>query len=565
MSIYTILDTAKWALLTHQKSLQVTNHNIANMGTPGFSRQELILETATPLSSTPGQIGTGVRGARIRRVYDRFLESQIGKEFQSLGRWETREDALSQVSVILNEVPENGLNARMDEFWAAWQDLANNPSGQSERSNLKLKAQSLASMFNQCHSSLTELQDQMDKSVFDGLGTVNLLSGQIAGLNEKIAEIETGGEDANDYRDQREQLLKDLSEMIDFNSYEDSDGKVTVLVAGGKPIVLGNSSYALQGETNASGFYDVMWNDGKGNLVNITAEIQEGKLGGWLDMRDNSIVEYLDQIDTLARSMIAEVNRLHTSGVGLTYHDSLTASYRADPTAAMASAASGLDFWDEIAEGNSFSLWVYDTTAQTYTETSITIDPGDTLEDLRQKIDAVAGVSATISNDQLTITGNGGYQFFFSGDQSNVLMALGVNAFFDGSDASDMAVCSAIQSDVNKIAAALDHDALPGDNRNALAIADLQAQTLMASGTATFGGYYDSLIGVVGNNASEAQKNADYQISLVEQLRNRREQVSGVSLDEEMTNLMKFQHAYEASAQMIHVVDEMVDTIIGLV
>ena len=233
MSIYTILDTAKWALLTHQKSLQVTNHNIANMGTPGFSRQELILETATPLSSLPGQIGTGVRGARIRRVYDRFLESQIGKEFQSLGRWETREDALSQVSVILNETSESGLNARMDEFWAAWQDLANNPSGQSERSNLKLKAQSLASMFNQCHSSLTELRDQMDESVLDGVGTVNLLSGQIAGLNEKIAEIEAGGEDANDYRDQREQLLKDLSEMIDFNSYEDSDGKVTVLVAGG--------------------------------------------------------------------------------------------------------------------------------------------------------------------------------------------------------------------------------------------------------------------------------------------------------------------------------------------
>jgi flagellar hook-associated protein 1 FlgK len=564
-SIYAILDTARRALLTHQKALQVTNHNISNMGTPGFSRQELILETAMPLSSAPGQIGTGVRAVQVRRVYDAFIESQIGKESQTLGKWEAREGSMSQVSVILNESLENGLKARMDEFWAAWQDLANNPSGHSERSNLSLKAQSLTAMFNQIHSGLTDLQTQMDESVLDGLAKVNLISSQIADLNEKISLVEAGGEDANDHRDQREQLLKDLSEMIDFNSYEDSDGMVTVLVGGGKPLVLGNRSFSLEGQTNASGFYDVMWNDGKGNLVNVTADIQEGKLGGWLDMRDNSIVEYLNQVNTLARSMIAEVNRLHSTGVGLTYFDSLTASHDADPTAALASAASGLDFWDEIVEGSSFSLWVYDTTAETYTETSITIDPGDTLEDLRQKIDAVAGVSASISNGDLTITATSGYQFFFSGDQSNVLMALGMNTFLDGSDASDIAVCSTIQSDVNKIAAAIDHTALPGDNRNALAIADLQYQTVMAGGTTTFGGHYDSLIGVVGNATSEAGKNTDYQTSLVEQLQNRREKVSGVSLDEEMTNLMKFQHAYEASAQMIKVVDEMLDTIIGLV
>jgi flagellar hook-associated protein 1 FlgK len=564
-SIYSIMDTAKWALLTHQQALQVTNHNIANIATPGFSRQELILETAMPFLSEPGQIGAGVRAARVQRIYDQFIESQLGKELQTRGKWEALEGALTQVSMIFNESSETGLKARLDEFWAAWQDLANNPSAQSERSNVCLKAQSVTAMFNQAHTGLTDLQTQMDESVFDGLGTVSLISSQIASLNEKIAQVEAGGQDANDSRDQRELLLKDLSEMIDFNSYEDSAGNVTVLVGMGKPIVLEGHSYSLEGQTNASGLYDVMWNDGKGNLVNITAEIQEGKLGGWLDMRDNSIVEYIDQIDTLARAMIAEVNRLHSAGVGLTYFDSLTATHSANAGAALASEASGLEFWDEIVEGNSFSLWVYDTTAETYTETSMTIDPGDTLEDLRQKIDAVAGVSGTISNGDLTITAGSGYQFFFSGDQSNVLMALGINTFFDGSDASDMAVCSTIEDDVSKIAAAMDHTALPGDNRTALAIADLQDLMVMAGGTTTFGGHYDSLIGVIGNAGAEAEKNAKYQTSLVEQLQNRREQVSGVSLDEEMTNLMKFQHAYEASAQMIRVVDEMLDTILELV
>ncbi len=308
-----------------------------------------------------------------------------------------------------------------------------------------------------------------------------------------------------------------------------------------------------------------MWNDGSGNLTNITSKIQAGKLGAWLEMRDSSIPGYLDQMNTLARTLISEVNRLHSSGVGLTYYDSLTASYTADPAAALASAASGLAFWDDIVEGASFSLWVYDTTTDSYTETSITVDPGDTLDDLRQKIDAVAGVSATISNDQLTINADSGYQFHFANDQSNVLMAVGLSTFFDGTDASDIAVSGVIESDVTKIAAALDHDALPGDNRNALAIADLQYANVLAGNTTTFDGYYSSLVGAVGAATSDAMTNADFQRSMVEQLQNRREQISGVSLDEEMTNLMKFQYAYDASAQMITVVQEMLDTVIGLI
>ncbi len=559
------MNTAKWAMLTHQKSLQVASHNIANVDTPGYSRQELILSTAIPISSRPGQIGTGVQALEVQRVYDRFLEAQIGKEIQILGKWEALEGAMSEVSVILNEAPETGLNAWMSEFWAAWQEVANNPSGQAERVDLMMKARSLTQKLTQIHSSLTDLQNQMDESVLEGLNTINMISSQIAGLNEKIASVEVNGQNANDYRDQRNQLLKDLSEMIDLHSFEDSDGKLTVLVAGGRPLVMENRSFSLEGSMSSSGLYDVMWNDGSGNLTNMTSRIQEGKLGAWLEARDNFIPDYLNQTNTFARTLIAEVNRLHSSGVGLTYHDALTASHAADPAASLASAASGLAFWDQIVEGNAFSLWVYDTGADSYTETLITVDPGDTLGDLRQKIDAVAGVSATISNDQLTINATMGYQFHFGNDQSNVLMAVGLNTFFDGADASDIAVSGVTQSDVTKIAAAVDYDSLPGDNRNALAIADLQYANLLAGNTTTFDGYFNALVGSIGATTSDAMTNADFQTSMVEQLENRREQVSGVSLDEEMTNLMKFQYAYEASAQMIMVVQEMLDTVIGLI
>ncbi|MBW2056218.1 MAG: flagellar hook-associated protein FlgK [Deltaproteobacteria bacterium] len=564
-TIYAIMNTAKWALLTHQKSLQVASHNIANVGTPGFSRQEVILETATPLSSNPGQIGTGVRAEEVRRVYDRFLQSQLAKESQILGRWQARKGAVGQVAAIFDETSETGLSARMTEFWNAWQELANNPSGQAERTDLVLKATSMAEMFNRAYSNLSDLRDQMDDLVSDGLDTVNTISTQIANLNEKIASVEVTGQNANDYRDQRDQLLKDLSEMIDFNSFESSDGMVTVFVAGGKPIVQGKISFSLQGETNSSGFYDVMWNDGKDNLTDITSKIEQGKLGAWLEMRDDTIAGYIDQLNTLAQSMIGEVNRLHSSGVGLSYHTSLTTSYEADPAASLASSASGLPFWDEIVEGNGFSLWVYNTATQGETETSITVDPGDTLQDLGQKVDAVTGVSATVSGGYMTISADSGYEFHFSDDQSDVLMALGLNGFFDGTGASDMAVNSVIQNDVSKIAAATDHRALPGDNRNALAIADLQNANLLAGNTATFDGYYNSLVGSVGASLSDAKTATDHQESMVEHIENRREEVSGVSLDEEMTNLMEFQQAYEASAQMIRVVGEMLDTVMSLV
>jgi flagellar hook-associated protein 1 FlgK len=459
--LFGILNTGKEALLTQKRALEVTGHNIANVNTPGFSRQRVELETKDPISSQAGQIGTGVRAKEIKRIYDRFLGIQICFETQTLGRWESQKEALEKVEMIFDESSGYGLNQAMSEFWNAWQDLANNPAGQAERVSLIAKSETLVTTFNKIHSDLKQLQKTIDISIRGTIEEINLIADQIADLNQKITQAEVGPQNANDYRDKRDLLLKQLSSMIDINSFEGKDGRVTVLVGGGRPLVENNSSWHLSTKSNASGLQDIVWINSDGSSVNITGNISGGKLKGWLEARDVVIPEYVERVDILAQSIISEVNNLHSNGFGL---------------------------------GGS--------------------------------------------------TGN---------------------SFFTGESASDMAVNQDIDDDINKIAAAANLDGLPGDNSNAIAIANLQNELKMNDNTATFDDYYNSLVSDIGNEMQKAAINFDHQSTIITQLNNHRESISGVSLDEEMINLVKFQHAYEAATKLISTLDELLNTVINMV
>ncbi len=453
--IYGILDVARRALLTQQRAIDVTGQNIANVNTPGYSRQTVNMETCEPISFLPGQIGTGVRAAEIRRIYDRFLGTQINTENQNSGRWEAQKSSLERVEIIFDESSGYGLNQAMSEFWNAWQDLANNPTGHTERVTLLSKSETMADTFNKTYSDLQQIQKDSDSNITGAIDEINPIAQQIADLNQKISEVEVNGEHANDYRDKRDLLLKQLSSLIDISSFEDDDGKVTVLVGKGKALVENNSSWNLSTQTNASGLHDIVWEDSDGNTVDITSDISAGKIKGWLEVRDTTVPDYLSRLDTLAGAIISQVNTLHSSGYGL---------------------------------------------------------------------DGSTG-----------------------------------NDFFSGSSASDIAVDSNIVSDVNTIAAAGSSGGVPGDNSNAIAIADLQNQLLMSSNTATFDDYYNSLVSDVGVAVQEATTTFDHQSLMVTQLDNYRQSVSGVNLDEEMVNLIKYQHAYEAAAKLISTLDNMMN------
>jgi flagellar hook-associated protein 1 FlgK len=464
-NVFGILNTGRTALLIQQKAIDVTGHNIANVNTDGYSRQRVNMETNEPYSSQPGQTGTGVRAAEIQRIYDRFLGAQINNENQNLGNWETQKGVLERVEIIFDESSGYGLNQAMSEFWNAWQDLANNPSDYAGRAALLAKSETMTATFNNIYSNLEQIQTDIDTSIMGTVKEINSIAERIAGLNQKIALTEVGGQNANDYRDSRDLLLKELSLKINIDSFENSDGKVTVLVAGGRPLVENISSWNLSTQPDVdSDFQDIAWTDSDGNLVDITDSISGGKLKGWLEARDVTIPDYLSKLDNLAEGIITEVNDFHKDGLGLNDDD-------------------------VVAERN----------------------------------------------------------------------------FFTGTKALDIAVNQDIVDDVNNIAAAGSFDGLPGGNSNAIEIANLQNALKMNSDTATFDDYYNSLVSDVGSGVQKATVNFDHQSSMVTHLDNYRESVSGVSLDEEMVNLIKFQHGYNAAARLISVADELLDRVISMV
>ena len=461
-----IMSIAGQALTTQQQAISVTSHNIANVNTPGYSRQELAMSTNVPSDSEIGPMGNGVSPDAIERIYDRFINAQINNESQELGRWDAQKNAVESLEMIFNETYGYGLSEAMSEYWNAWQALTINPAGSAERQVLVTRAQILTSTFNKLDSDLTLSQQDLDLTIQGTITDINRLSAQLADLNQKIVASEIGTQNANDYRDRRDLVLKELSELIDLNAFEDANGNVSVLNASGRPLVSGTASWQLSTELNVvSGLQDVVWLDTDGNSVNINNDISGGKLKGWLEARDVLIPGFLNRLDALAQTLVTEVNNLHQTGFDL------------------------------------------------------------------------SGIAGEV--------------------------------FFDGTGtAADIEVNANIVGDPGLIAASFDplpFPSAPGDNRNAVEIAKLQHQLLMSGNTATFNDYYSSLVRDVGNEVLKSDSYYTHQSEMVAQLDNYRESISGVSLDEEMINLIKFQNAYAAAAKLVSTADEMMQTVLQMV
>jgi flagellar hook-associated protein 1 FlgK len=464
-NIMGLLTIGQTALLAHQKAIDITGNNIANVNTEGYSRQRLNLVQNSPVRVTNLTMSTGVSAEQsIQRFYDEFVNSQLNSENESLGRWEAQKSALEKIEVMFDEVSGYGLSTAMSDFFNAWQDLANNPSGHVERVQLVSAAEYMTETFNQISSSIQEFQSDINTNVENIVDEVNSITEKIAGLNQKITQVEVTGHNANDYRDERDLLVKELSKLIDIESFEDGNGNMTITVGDGKPLVENSSAWELT-TTDNGGVQDVFWKSSDGSTVNITNAIDDGELKGWIETRDVLLNDYSSRMDDLAAAIVDSVNTLHSGGTTL------------DGT-----ITSGVNFFDPA-----------------------------------------------------------------------------------GNDAATISVNADILSNVQLIAAADASEDVPGGSGNAIAISELQNSSQATLGNATFDSYYNSLVGDVGQDATSANFNYEHQTSMVNRLENQRQEISGVSLDEEMVNLVKFQHAYNAAAKIITTVDEMMQTLLGMI
>ncbi len=575
-----VLNIAKDALLSQQYAIDVAGHNIANVNTEGYSRQRVDFLTKDPSVYAGLLFGRGVDIGSITRVADSFIEARMSERESDAASLEAAENYMAILEGIFNETSDNGLSAHMAAFWNAWHDLSNNPSGDAERAMLYERSVMLAEAFDALRTNLDEFVIDLNRSIAHSVEKINEITATIADVNNQIVGMEVE-KVANDLRDKRTILLNELSQYIDNKWFEQDNGAITVIVGKGQVMVLGSESYDMS--VDGAGIKL----EGSGDLlVDLTDSIRGGKLGGWLDMRDEFIPKYRADLDALAKSFIWEVNSLHTQGVGLNGFSSVTGTYATTNSAEeIGTVDSGLDFYDKVTDGT-FEIWLYDALGNVVGggSTTVTIDAdpgGTTLDALAATITAIdANLTATVSNGKLQITTANNYTFAFSNDTSNALAALGINTFFQGDDATSMAVNSVIANTDNIAAAKIDAlgDFAVGDNSNALDMADLQyreasierwtysrgSTPTSTTVSSTVEDYYHTLVSSIGIKSESITRGREYSQSILDRLTEVRNSISGVSLDEEMANLIRFQHAYAAAAKLISVADEMLGRLIDV-
>ena len=274
-----ILDNASRALLAELLGVEVTGHNIANVDTPGFSRQTVDYVTATPVPSPYGPVGMGVKVQGIERAFDPFITSQLNEKSSLLSDYQTRSSALEQVATYFNETQDGGLNDILSKFFSAWQDLANNPTGAGERQTLLNQALNLSDAFSSRADELVQERQSLLQQIGPAINEINKHSANIAQLTQEIVTTDANGHAANDLRDQRDQEISQLSQLIGVRTYTSGDGTLGVTLQNGLPLVQGVLSFNLTSQLNSSDTVDLIWQGPGGTTETIpTDSLSGGKL-----------------------------------------------------------------------------------------------------------------------------------------------------------------------------------------------------------------------------------------------------------------------------------------------
>lgn len=304
-----IANIALSALNTYTTAMSVTSTNIANTENTGYSRRQAVIETSA---------ANGVDVTKVKRIYDSFATERLRSATTELGKWEAEQDTISSVENVFSDTDDYGLSMALSNFFNAWSELANDPADASARTVLAGYAATLAGTLNNMSSDLTEIQSNIDNSIEETMASINDLVAQIADTNQKISIATSAGVDTNTYKDTLDSLTLELSELVAITTSIDSTGQVNIQLTNGNPLVEGTSTWSLSTETNATnGLQNIAWVDQSGNSTVITDDISDGKLGGYLEVRDDLIPSYQEQLDSLTSLIIEQVNSLQKSGYDL--------------------------------------------------------------------------------------------------------------------------------------------------------------------------------------------------------------------------------------------------------
>jgi flagellar hook-associated protein 1 FlgK len=464
MGISSIMDIAKGALFAQQTALQVISNNVANVNTEGYMRQTAVLDESGSIQTAFGQLGNGVTVKKVMASYDKYLEASVAKENNATEEWKTYESYFGRIESVLNE-DNTSLTANITNFFNAWQTLSVDPTSNTARTNVEMEGENVARSIRNIYSELESIQTEVNNNVKQTVTEINGILQSIAQVNEKI--YESGSSDVS-VVSQMTQFVKELSGIMDIQTFTDQNGGLTVMTSGGKILVDRGIVNELSAEKPATDdFYRVVWNGGSSTSVDITDGINGGSLKSLIDIRDKQIPAFMTTINDLAESLMTEVNDLHSTG------------YNANET-------TGIDFFKDLTQDFAANIDVSD---------EVKADVGN--------IAATSSVTSTSGNDI------------------------------------------------------------------ALALADLGSGSITIGGPiggqdTTYTDYTASVASKIGALSQNAQGLSEYHQNLLTTVETQRDSVSGVTIDEEMTNLIKYQYAYQAAARLLNTADTLFSSLLEI-
>lgn len=571
MGLTSALRIGASALSTHQLGVQVTGNNMANVATPGYARRSLLL---SPLESNDPfqrfQSGSGVGPQSLNRVIDEAvlarLRGQIARERESNQTLQT----LASLESAIGELSETGLTSQLTDFFGSWSDRSTLVASDGV---VVQQAETLVSNIQRIRQDLVQQKRQTDGLLDTLVPRVDDLLGEVAAINKDIARARVGGGDTSTLQDQRDRVLDELAGLIDIDTVERESGIVDVYV-GSTPMVLAGDSRGIElRRENIDGVEQVsVRTKADGSQLPVIS----GQVGALLDARDNAVGETLDQLDRLAAELIFQTNKIHATASGPDGLTEATSQLRTPPNDRLLPLngpgnPTTADLPFEFQNG-SFLVHIQNPATGTSEATRIEVDLdglGDdgttgsiddtSMESIRQALDQVEGISADFTADgRLRVTGENGARFSFSEDSSGLLGAIGMNAFFEGTSADDIAVRSDIADDPTLLQVGrIGSDGEYRENAAALDMAKLQDGGFEALGGQNLNEFWTTVAGNVGARVDSARTNAEAAAVVRESIEAQRAATSGVSLDEESINLITHQQAYQGAARFIAVVDQL--------
>ncbi len=538
------LNIAKTGLFVSQRALQVVSHNLSNANTEGYSRQRLDMRASWPeiLPGLQGTLGRGVDSESVIQIRDDFYDKKIRTEKGKEGEWGVRSEMLDNIEAIFNEPSDTGFTSVVNNLFSSLHELSKNPDSLTTRALVRQRSIAFTESMGNIYEKLKNLQEQIDFQARTTVETVNGYAEQIKDLNKSIYLTELNQGKSNDLRDQRNLVIDKLSKLVNVQYFEDSQDHFHVLI-GGKPLV---SHYDVEklkisdrkdrkNADDVDKLCDVSWELGGG------MNLYSGELRGLLDMRDQisgdkkGVPYYMDKLNHYVDRMSSEINRIHMEGFDLNSNQGVMYFTK--------NGMSSAKYKDYLLEKG--------------------LNGGEPLDLTHQVLEGTSEEYSKEKNDSI-IAKNIREILNNNPDNYNKSVKFLDNKYYmvDRVPADELKLSEDLDLDITKFAASESAQATPGNGHNALKMNEMRYNKQVFDWGSS-DDYVKSLISNLGVDGEEAVRMKKNESSLIVEIENKRQSVMGVSFDEEVSDMIKFQHAYNANARMLTTMDQLLDTVIN--